>query len=69
MAAQKGKKKKIQQKILCTLECLLTQNPSNQNSQISWFFKTKYKTITKSKEKEALGNYFCLKIISKLAPQ
>ena len=46
MAAQKGKKY-FQLKSFCAFKCLLTQNPSNQSSQL---FKTKSKTITKSKK-------------------
>ena len=30
-------------------ESLLTQNPTNQDSQLSWFFQTIWGTISKSK--------------------
>ena len=49
-------------------ESLLTQNPTNQDSQLSWFFQTIWKTISKSKN-GTLGKYFRLKMISKFAPQ
>ena len=49
-------------------ESLLTQNPTNQDSQLSWFFQTIWKTISKSKN-GTLGKCFCLKMISKFAPQ
>ena len=47
----------------------LPQNPTNQGSQLSRIFQTILKTIRKSKKQGALGNYFCLKMISKLALQ
>ena len=68
MAAQ-IRKKNCQQKIFCILECLLSQNPLNRISQLSWFFQTIWKTVRKYKKQEAIGNYFCLKTISKTAPQ
>ena len=55
MADQKRKKSKNSAEIFCIFDCLLPQNPSR-------------KTITKSKN-EPLGDYFCLKMISKLALQ
>ena len=39
MADQKDKKKKISAEIYGIFECLLPQNPSNQRSLLSWFFK------------------------------
>ena len=51
MAAQNNKQK--QQKLLVTFfdffGCLLTQNSTNQGSQLSWFYQTMWKTIRKSK--------------------
>ena len=49
-------------------EWLLPQNASNQISQLSWFFQTLLKTFWKSRN-GVLWNYFCLKGISKPAPQ
>ena len=49
MAAQKLKKKSSEI-CFCIFECLLPQNPFNESFQLSWFFKTKWKTITKSKK-------------------
>ena len=49
-------------------EWLLPQNPSNQISQLSWFFQTLLKTFWKSRNR-VLWNYFCLKGISKPTPQ
>ena len=68
MAAQKCIKNLIAE-FFRIFECLLTQNPTSQGSQLSWFFYTIWKTNRKSKKQRALGNYFCLKMISKLAPQ
>ena len=44
--------KKLLAEIFCIFECLLVfpPNPSNQSSQLSWFFQTKWKTITKLKK-------------------
>ena len=50
MAAQKRKKKKnLLTEIFGIFECLITQNPTNQDSQLSWFFQTIWKTVRKSK--------------------
>ena len=49
MAAQK-EKRKIVGTIFYIFEWLLTQNPSNQDSQLSWFFQTISKTAEKSKQ-------------------
>ena len=38
MAAQKEKKKLAE--VIGIFESLLTQNPPNQDSQLSWFFQT-----------------------------
>ena len=50
IAAQKGKKKK---KVVCLIlgkfECVLTQNQTYQDSQLSWFFHTIWKAVRKSK--------------------
>ena len=46
MAAQKEKKLA---EIIGIFESLLTQNSPNQDSQLSWFFQTIWKTISKSK--------------------
>ena len=35
-------------------ECLLTQNPITQDSQLSWFFQTIWKAIYSNPEKRAL---------------
>ena len=35
--------------IFCIFECLLAQKPTNQDSQLSWFFETICKTAGKSK--------------------
>ena len=42
MAAEKQKKSFAE--IVGISECLLLQDPSNQSSQLSWFFNTKQKT-------------------------
>ena len=68
MAVQKQKRKLLAE-IVCIFECLLTRNPTNQGSQLSWFFQTIWKTVKKIKKSGALGSYFCLKMISKLVPQ
>ena len=49
------KKKKLVGIFFCIFECLLTQNPTNQGSQLSWFFQDIYKAITKCKTRELLG--------------
>ena len=50
MAAQKWKNKLFAE-MFCILECLLTQNPTNQDSQLSLFFQAIWKTVRKSKNK------------------
>ena len=45
----------------------IPQNQSNQSFQLFWFFQTKWRTH--KIQKQVLLNYFCLKIISKLALQ
>ena len=67
MAAQKHKKKLLAE-ILCIFECLRTQNPTNQNSQL-FFLPDHMEVCLKIKKLGALGSYFCLKMISKLEPQ
>ena len=51
MVAQKCKNKLLVE-IFGIFECLLTQNPTNQDSQLSWFFQTIWKAISKSKDRE-----------------
>ena len=43
MAAQKRKKEIVE--IIFIFDCLLTRNPTNQDSQLSWFFQTIWKTV------------------------
>ena len=43
------KKKKKLAEVFGIFESLLTQNPPNQDSQLSWFFQSVWKTISKSK--------------------
>ena len=52
MAAQKQKRKML---ALGISECLLTQNPANQDSQLSWFFQNIGKAIRKSKHRRLWG--------------
>ena len=40
MVAQKWKKKNLLAKIFCIFQHLLTQNPTNQGSSLSWSFQT-----------------------------
>ena len=47
MATQK--RKKILFEFFGVFERQLTQNPSNQDSQFSWFIQTIWKTVRKSK--------------------
>ena len=68
MAPQK-RKKTFSAEIFRIFECLLTQNPTNQDSQLSWFFQTIKKSVRKSKNQGALGSYFYLRMIAELAPQ
>ena len=57
-ASQKTTKKKINKQkkslaeIFCIFECLLTQNSTNQGSQLSSFFQNILRTIKKSKNRE-----------------
>ena len=37
-------------KVFCIFGCLLTQNPTNQGSEVSWFFQTIWKAVRKSKK-------------------
>ena len=39
----------------------------NQGSKLSWFFQILWKTIEKTQKQESRRNYFCLKMISKVA--
>ena len=48
MAAQKLKKNLA--KIFGIFECLWTQNPTKQDSKLSWFFQAIWKTVIKSKK-------------------
>ena len=67
MAAQQKKKKKLVE-VLGIFESLLTQNPTNQDSELSLFFQTIWMAISKSIN-GTLGKYFFLKMISKFASQ
>ena len=51
MAAQKCKNILLVE-TFCIFECLLAQNPTNQDSQLSWFFETIWKAISNSKNRE-----------------
>ena len=51
MAAQKCTKNLLAE-IFDDFECLLTQNPTNQDSQLSWFFQTIWKIVRKFKNME-----------------
>ena len=62
------KKKKLLAKIFCIFECLLTQNPTNQDSQLSWFFQKLWKVVRKSKT-GGFWELFLLEMIAELAPQ
>ena len=75
MVAQKHKKN-CWQKCFCIFEGLPTQNPTNQipqpldSSRPYARLIENQKNKTKQKQKKgALRNYFCLKMISKIAPQ
>ena len=48
MAAQKQKKKLLTE-IFGIFYHLITQNPTNQDSQLSWFLQTIWKTVRRSK--------------------
>ena len=48
MVAEKWKKKLLVE-IFGIFECILTQNPSNQDSQLSWLFQTIWNSVRKSK--------------------
>ena len=48
-AAQQKKKKLVE--VFGIFESLLTQNPTNQDSELSLFFQTIWKTISKSKNR------------------
>ena len=60
MAAQKHKEKLFAE-IFYIFERLLTQNPTNQDSQLSLFFWTIWKTVTKSKNSDLWGIIFAYK--------
>ena len=47
MAAQK--QKELLTEVFGIFECLLAQNTTNQDSQLSWFFQTIWNTVIKSK--------------------
>ena len=54
MAAQQKKEKKKKKKMIEAFgifESLLTQIPTNQDSELSLFFQTIWKTISKSKNR------------------
>ena len=54
MAAQKCTKNLLAE-IFDDFECLLTQNPTNQDWQLSWFFQTIWKIVRKFKNMELYG--------------
>ena len=54
MAAQQKKKRLVE--VFGIFESLLTQNPTNQDSELSLFFQTIWKTISKSKNRGLLEN-------------
>ena len=49
MAAQQKKKKVVE--VFSIFESLLTQNPTNQDSELSLFFQTIWTAISKSKNR------------------
>ena len=49
MAAQQKKKKMVE--VFGIFESRLTQNPTNQDSELFLFFQTIWKTISKSKNR------------------
>ena len=58
-----GQQKKFAE-VFGIFESLLTQNPTNEDSELSLFFQTIWKTISKSKNRK-----LCQKMISKFASQ
>ena len=54
MVAQRCKQKNLTD-IFGIFECVLTQNPTKQDWQLSWFFQIIWKTIRKSKNKGLEG--------------
>ena len=42
--------KKLLAELFCIFECLLTQDPTNQATKLSWFFQIIRKTIRKFKK-------------------
>ena len=48
MSAKTGKKKLLNE-IFDIFECLPTQNPTNQDSQLSWFFQITWKNVRNKK--------------------
>ena len=68
MAAQK--RKKLLTEIFGFFEPLLTENPTNQDSELFLILPDHMKDCWKIFQKVGTRrNYFCLKMISKLAPQ
>ena len=51
MVAQKCKQKTLLVEFLVIFECLLNQNPTNQDSQLSSLFQTIWKATGKSKNR------------------
>ena len=69
MAAQKRKQRKFSaETFFCMFECLLSQNPSNQISQLL-ILPDHMEDCQKIKKKGVLGIYSYLKMISKIALQ
>ena len=58
MAAQKWQLNLLAEFLLHIFECLLTQNPTNQGSQLSRFFHNIWTTIRKSNRKGSYGIIF-----------
>ena len=54
MAAQKHKEK-VFEEIFYIFERLLTQNPTNKDSQLSLSFRTIWRNVTKSKHRGLWG--------------
>ena len=55
--------------MFCNFGCLLTPKPTNQKIHNSLDSSRPYGKLLENQKERALGNYFCLKMISKLAWQ
>ena len=53
--------KKLQTEIFGIFECLITPKPTNQDSQLSWFFQVIWKTVRKSRNIGLQGIIFARK--------